>query len=466
MLFGGCLMNRKEVCMVHSFAVVFSRILCAPPTRPRGSSSIAARNLLAHKKLREDSAKQRYKLGVIGFYGIIISFILLMTLSEVTALGLTPARTTLDFSPGLQKTISFTIVNSEKKDMNLVVAVQGELKDYITIDEPSFFMSASQESRQVNYQLNFPKELNPGPHTAEIVVLQLPQQGSLNVTYVGAALAVVSEFVMNVPYPGKYIESRLDVFGPDNDGNYKFLLPLLSRGSFDIIGAGGTVDIRCPPDGKVIATLNTEKVSLAVKERKDISTTWTPTIQSENCKATASLVYDDEKPLTFEKTFEVGGEVLSLVNMEVNDFSLGGIAKFNAVVRNNVGEKVQGAYLEMEVYDKSKNVLARFKSPSQDIEPQQKTNLQLFWDTAGVRPDTYDSTLFLNYNGKTDKIDFQMVVSESDISFIGLGYVIAKPTKASSGGSSLMYILVVLVGLLILINLSWFLFLRKRLGKK
>lgn len=401
----------------------------------------------------------------IKFSFVFFAVFFLLCLSSISALGLTPARASIDFTPDLKKTISLTIVNSEKKDLNLVVAVQGDLKDYVYVQQPNFFMSAGQASRDVSYTLSLPHQMPPGPHTAEIVVLQLPEKGTFEATYVGAALAVANELVVNVPYPGKFVESKLSVLGPDSDGNYNFVLPMVNRGSFDIVDAGASIDLRCPLDGGVVATLNTERVSLPSRERMDVSSKWSPNVRSGECKAIATVSYDDEKPQNFENVFTVGGEALTLVSMKVNDFSLGDIAKFDAVVRNNLPQSAKSAKLDLEIYDDSGNVLANPVSATQDIDSQQKTTMQLFWDTKGVRAGDYNAKLLLKSEDKEDSVDFQMVVSENDISFVGLGYVIAKPTRSSSGGNSLTVVLIILVALLILVNVSWFFFLRKKLTK-
>src|SRR3989344_1123342 len=60
----------------------------------------------------------------------LIFILLVFLISEVSALGLTPAKAIVDFSPSLSKSMSFTIVNSEKKDLNIIIAPQGELRDF------------------------------------------------------------------------------------------------------------------------------------------------------------------------------------------------------------------------------------------------------------------------------------------------------------------------------------------------
>ena len=47
-----------------------------------------------------------------------VLLLLLFIISNVHALGITPGRTNLDFRPGETAKIDFTVVNSEKKEMD------------------------------------------------------------------------------------------------------------------------------------------------------------------------------------------------------------------------------------------------------------------------------------------------------------------------------------------------------------
>lgn len=399
---------------------------------------------------------------------LIFVLIFVLILQNVSALGLTPTRADIDFSPGLQKTISFSIVNSERRDINIVLAVQGELAEYISLSQTTFSMTSEEKSRSVSYTVNLPNELEPGMHTAEILVLQLPTEGTPGATYVGAALALVSELIVQVPYPGKYVETNLLIYGPDKDGKYDFVIPSISRGKIGIESLKADIKI-IDEAGKVVTRLRSGEFGLNSGERKDIGVFgWVPNIETGNYIARATVFYDNEIPKNLEKSLNIGGSVLSLVSMEVNGFSLGNTADFEATIRNNAEQSVQEVFSEMEVYSEDGDVLAKFKSATYDINSGEKAKMHLFWDTAGVSKGTYPSTLFLNYPDGKDEIKFEMIVSDTQIIFNGLfGYVIGRSTVSKGFvGERTFYVLIGLIVVLVLINLVWFLFLRKRMKRK
>ncbi len=389
-------------------------------------------------------------------------FVLLFVMPSVFGLGLTPARTTINFEPGLQKQVTFSVVNSELKEMNLLVSVQGELAEYVTLGESNIKLLASQDTKEISYSVALPEDLSPGIHTADIMVLQVPNSPESDDTYIEATLAVVTQLYVNVPYPGKYAEADLSVFSLDN-GNVQFVIPVISRGEFDLTSVKASVDIYTPLNEKV-ATLNTNEVEILSGKRKEVFAIWdTSNVQPGPYRAVANLIYDEDT-MTLEKGFNVGNKKLVIESIEVNDFSLGEIAKFEVLVRNDWSEVVNGVYVQMLIKNSKGELMENLKSPTYDTPPLEKTLMTAFWDTKGVRVGTYDASLLLNYGGVTDEQEIKLEVSENNIRIIGLGNVVSGRGSIFSENRLLTF-LVIGVILLILINIGWFLFLRGKLRK-
>ena len=394
---------------------------------------------------------------------ILLIGILFMT-SNVLALGVTPGRTTFDFEPGVEKEVAFTVMNSENKDMDLIVLVQGELNQSIALPEVSFKMSAGEASKTLKYKVRIPAGLSPGPHMSEIVVIQLPGKSSTSEAFIGAAIGIATQISIFVPYPGKYAEAGFNVIGPESDGKVTFVIPVMSRGNLDLVRVRGTIDIYGALNEK-IKILETNEIQVPSGQRKEIAAVWDASgITPGPYRAVATVLYD-ENTLNMEKQFNVGTRLLELTGMEVNDFSLGEIAKFEMLVENKWSEAIKGAYAQMIVYDASGATMADFKSSTYDILPLSKSLMTAFWDTAGVKAGTYSSSLFLRYGQQSEQRDLKLDVSSNNINIVGVGYVISKG-NAAGGGNGLVTILVVAVIILVLINAVWFLILRKKLSKK
>lgn len=391
---------------------------------------------------------------------IFIFLMLLLLVYNVSAIGITPGKTTFDYQPGVIKKVDFSVINSEKQDMDLVVIVQGELNSSVSLSEVSLEMKASEESKTLSYVFTMPDNLKPGYHHAEVVVIQLPKKSSSTGSFVGAALGVATQIQVFVPYPGKYAEAALNVIGPDENGEIIFAIPVISRGNQDLARVRATIDIYGLLNEK-IATVNSEQISIISQERKELVARWTPNVSSGTYRAVATIIYD-EQTLTLESQFNVGSPLLKIQEVEVNDFRLGEIAKFEFLVENKWSQTISGAYLQMLVYDASGQTIADFKSQTYDAPALQKIVMVAFWDTAGIRKGTYSSSAFLKYGSNSLREDLKLEVSDNRINVIGTGYVISTRTRNTSG---LTIILVSIISVLVIINLLWFMFLRKKLSK-
>ena len=397
---------------------------------------------------------------------ILIVLVSLSFMSSVDALGVTPGRTTLDFRPELEQTVQFSVINSEARDVNVVISVQGELKNYITIEQKEFSMSASEKEHRVSYRVKLPETLKPGLRSAEIVVLQLPDSAETSEAFVGAALAVITQLHIHVSYPGKYAEIDLNVIPAEPGAEVTFIIPVVSRGELDLASVRATIDIYTKLNEKV-ASVVSDAISVPSKSRGEIVTRWKADVPVGAYRAVATVVADGQT-LTSERQFSIGSAVLDLQSVELkNDFALGEVAEFEMLVENKWSEPISEAYAQVHILDDGGNVLADFKSPTYDIPPLTKRAMTLYWDSAGFKVGTYDSVIYLKYGAVSLPREVQFKISDNDIEVIGLGYVISERRGGRGEGSSMLVsVLVIVVAVLVLLNLLWFLLLRKRLFAK
>ncbi|MBU1988480.1 MAG: hypothetical protein KKD94_03300, partial [Nanoarchaeota archaeon] len=317
-------------------------------------------------------------------------------------------------------------------------------------------------SKEVSYTLKLPQELSPGLHTADVVLVQLPEEfietGQMSV---GAAVAVLNQVYVRVPYPGKYAEAEMNVIGPKANGEVEFVIPVFSRGEFTLTSVKASVEVFSALNEKV-ATVYADEVSIPGGGRAELRAVWdASSVAPGPYRAVVTIVWD-EGTTKVEKEFIVGEKRLVLEGIEVNDFKLGDIAKFEILVKNSWSETIKGAYAEIVVYSESGNILATFKSPNYDVASDEKEIMFAFWDTKGVIEGSYDSSLFLRYEGKADKKDLTLEVKDDGITIIGAGYVISAGVSSSGISKGLLIFLISAIVVLALANISWFLYLRKK----
>lgn len=382
-------------------------------------------------------------------------------LSSVYALGVTPARTTMDFKPGLVRTVDFDIINSGGQNMKIVFSAQGDLSKYISLPSLEGEISSSESSKAFSYTLNLPKELKPGLHTGEVFAMQLPSGDISGNSQILATLAVVTQVYLYVPYPGKYASAEMYVYSANQGEDVRFVIPVVSAGEFDLTSVRANVDIYNKLNEKV-DSFDTQSIEVKSGSRKELVYNWKSDVPIGEYIAKASLIYDDGT-LNLEKTFSVGSKELELQRIDVNGFSLGEIAKLEMLVENKWSEPISGAYIETKIKNSNGDIVSSFESASYDIAALSKQVFVSYWDTAGVKVGTYETEVSINYADKSSKKNLKFDVGENSLTVIGLGYVISAEGDGES--NTLIVVLVVIIALLVLINLLWFFLLRKKLKK-
>ena len=131
----------------------------------------------------EMKIKEKMEINKTKTLIILAILLIVLTLQNVSSIGITPGRTTINFEPGLHREVSFSIIKS------------------------------------FTYTVDLPQKLSePGLHEIEIVALEMPKDIKEKGALVGATVAVATQLHVYVPYPNKYLEAELNVVESGEDG--------------------------------------------------------------------------------------------------------------------------------------------------------------------------------------------------------------------------------------------------------
>lgn len=417
-------------------------------------------NMLINKENRK-KINLGYRCDDKILYLVILSlFMIILIISNVDALGITPGRTTVDYEAGLEKEIEFSIINNEHKNMKVTLfsMMQDDLDGSITLFEDHLEFLPSEERKTLKYKVKLPEELSPGLHVGEIVAVEIPG-ASDGETFIGATIAVVSQLHIYVPCSGKCIEAELNVLDAEQNGTATFIVPVISRGMLGIGEVRAMIDIY-KLDEK-IATIETDYSSLEPGKRTELSAKWEVNVPSGDYLAKVTVFFDGENE-RFEKLFTVGTKTLSIESILVKDFRLGEIAKLQILVENKWSQELKSVFANLLVYNKQEQVMADVKSATEDIPALTKKELIAYWDTVGVEEGEYNGKLMVRYGEKSTDKNLILRVSEDSLDITGVGYAIRPGGK----GINITSILLVLVIILLIVNLAWFVFFRRFMRKK
>lgn len=427
-----------------------------------GKKSIENKKMVSNNILN-DSSSPLYDKGVVKliFLSIIVLFIFILQLSNLSAIGITPGRSTFDFSPGLSQEVKFSVVNTERTDMNVVLFVRGEFNESIELSDSLVSIKSTEESKQFSYKFTLPNRIEkPGKYVTEIVAMQLPDDLEAQGAFVGATVAVASQLHIYVPYPNKYLEGGVNII-TDDSGKVLFFIPLISRGDLDIVNVRAIIDVYTPLNEKV-ATIETQPSTLDSLGRVELVAEWQPNVNPGKYLAVVTVIYDNED-IELHKEFSIGESLVEIEEVYVRDFHLGEIAKFNALVNNKWSSEIKDAFLNILVYNNENKIMADFKSPTYDLAPLSKSEMVSYWDTAGVHSGTYDGKLILKYGEKSTERNIELKITENNIEISGLtGRVIVR----GGGKSGISSLLIIGLIVLVLINVIWFFIVRRLMKKK
>jgi hypothetical protein len=405
--------------------------------------------------------KMRIDPGIM-LAALLAMIIFLGSAASASAIGVTPGRTTMDFEPGIEKAVTFTILNDENKAFSAYVYVEGDMSDYITIDQYSLEFSESDKSKSFTYRVNMPERLDPpGDHWGRIVVLELPSglSGSKGNMQITGTVAVVQQLRVRVPFPGKYAQLYLSVQEAEPNKTVRFYVQIDNMGKVDIKNAVAEIEI-VGPNNEHIASLEAGPVSVPATEKGKLVADWKADVRPGEYHAVATVKYGGETT-RLGKNFQVGSMFMDVLDISVKDFRLGGIAKFDILAESEWNKPIAGIYADMTVKDEKGRTISNFKSASADVEAYGTTHLYAYWDTEGVQEGEYSTRLALHYLGLSTEKEIITHVSLGGIRTDIVGISVGAVTAEEAAGME-QYTIIALLAVLVAMNFGWFLSRRKR----
>ena len=409
------------------------------------------------KKERKGKKRKRMILTFLAFLIAIIST--LSVLPFVKAIGISPGRAMYDFEPNKIVNGTFSVINNEHKEMKVLLDVKGELNKSLILYNKLVEFKADEEEKTFSYTLKMPGSLKPGKHLVEIVALELPKELEKPGTFIGATVAVATQIYVTVPYPGKYAEARLSIKEAAVNETVYFFIELKNLGTEKIVRAKAIIDI-LGVTGEKIATIITNEKSLNAGQRTELIGKWKANVNPATYKAKVTVIYDG-KTISLESNFNVGKPEIKIISIEVKNFRLGGIAKFEILIENEWGEEIKDVYARLIIYNEKNQPIADEKTASTDIKPLEKKVIFAYWDTEGVREGNYRGKIQLYYLDKVTEEELKAKI-RIDSLIVEMAGITAEVVTTTTERKEINTLLVILILILILINVGWFLYLRKK----
>ena len=388
-------------------------------------------------------------------------FLIIILSSIAAAIGVSPSNKIIEFEPNLKSEVTFSIINSENKDLKAVIYARGDYAKYTTLKETLVSLKASDKSMDFKFQLNLPKEEKPGIHEAEIVVMEFPEEfATESETVITATTAVIAKLKVRVPYPGKYAEAKLYAYGNEPNKKVRFVMPVFNYGTLGIEKAKATIQI-LGATYEEIAVIESNEAKISSKGEVKLEAEWLANVNPGKYHVIATIWYDNEK-ITIEDDINIGSLFIDITRIDVKDFNLGEVAKFDIFLQSKWNELIENVYGEMTVTDKGGTEYTKFRTAATSMPALGQAKIEAYWDTAGISVGTYGMHLVVYYAGATTE---RMIETQVNIDSIRTSLTPTAQLVAPTAGKR-DTLLMLLVFILIIVNIAWFIYFRRSRKKK
>lgn len=320
----------------------------------------------------------------VFLFGMLFVFLI----NNVISLGISPAIKEYNFEPGFETSIDYSVFKDDP-DLGLEVYVEGDLAEYVELSEKKL-----NRKNSFTATLKLPGYIEkPGKHRIYIGAREKVDSELISGT-IGTSVAIQSVIVVNVAYPGKYVEASLKSHNVNLGEPINFELEIINKGvekieispRIDILSKNKTIESLFFDDREIQSQQN-------IKLKK--------TLDTSNYNAgvyDAVAIIDYGKIAKAESEFRIGELVIRVVNY-TKQFIIGGLESFAIEIESGWNEEIEGAYAEVFILDNLTNLVS-FKTSTTNLIAWERKTIHGFFDTSNFTKGIYDANITLFYYGK------------------------------------------------------------------
>lgn len=377
----------------------------------------------------------------------IISLFLFILSSNALALGISPAIKEVKFSPGLSENAELSIAG-ETKPFDINVISIGELAEFVHLSATQ--LTVPPQGLTISYNFTLPMQLTPGRHKASIVIEQKPsvQESGAGKPMFGATPAVGHVLAVDVPYEAKYARITVEATNANIGEIVNLKVIINNLGNEDISLAKSVIDI-FDNENKKIISIETDSKGVPKGEKTELYAYWTPKNISPGIYTAKAKVDYDGKSAEAESTFRIGDLSISIIDLSPKEFEIDSITKVKIDIESFWSSKIPSAYAIVTISKDSKDYFTT-KTPSTDLGPLAKIQLETYLDTHGFAEGEYDANIKLIYSDKQADKTVKITVTK---------------TKKTESGTSIMAVVMV-VAVILLIILVVYIFIKYYLKRE
>ncbi len=342
---------------------------------------------------------------------------MLISLNYVSAIRISPAKIEGNFKSEMEFNITFIVDSKLNRDLELYV--RGDLAEYIELSEDSIFKQG-----EVTAIVRLPEKIEPpGPKRTYIGARELVDKelaGAL-----GTAVAIESVILIHVPYPGRYLESKLRAHNVNVNEPLLFELDAVSRGKEDVI-MKPRIEVYSEKD-ELLEVLDFKERLIKSQEKIELVKTLNTTGYRAGEYYGLSKIDYELKTTESRADFRIGELSINIINYTKQLVS-GGIREFQLEIESGWNDKIDGAYAKIIILNNSKPMV-EFRTSPTNLKPWEKATIKGYIDATNIPPGIYDAEATVIYYGRdrgettTEIIQIEFI-EEEKINYLLIGGII------------------------------------------
>lgn len=351
------------------------------------------------------AVRQKKALILLVFIGLILSLF-----QNVYAIGISPARTIINFEPGLETIAKYEIINNENREIYVEMHVRGDISEYIILHETSAIVPKG-ERKAFTYEIKLPEILEPGRHDIRIGAVESSPPSTMSGATIGARGAVESQLWIEVPYPGKYLTASLTSQDAEIGKQVEFTISLNNLGKEIISSVSGNIEIITQNNNSLGVLPTTETANFAPTTSAALKAIWAPSSRDVGTYTAKATIYYDGNTAKAETSFKIGELNLKLINVTSIPIEKEGIGKVDVLIESVWISSISSVFAEVKAAGKTA------KSESITVEPWSKKIIPIYFSAEGLEAGEYPATAVVYYEGKTAEKAFILAIFEDKTMF-------------------------------------------------
>ncbi len=307
----------------------------------------------------------------------------------VTAIGIRPARTHLEFETTQSLEDTFWVVNNDEREMSLRIDKTGELAEYVTIRETGLNFREDTDALPIHFRIDLPNKIPPGESTAVIIVEESLPISSANT--VSSRIILKHKIIVQGPYPDKFITVKLNFH--EREDNIELVSEIENKGKNDLKEVQTIFYVNDKSNQQRI--VETERDSLNTKEVTVLKSSVERELFDQGEYEVSSItVYDGDYMEVAEKMI-IGKPEVDITYFD-QFFTANQINEYNLELFNKWNKEVENVFVDVEIKKDGEKVDG-FRTKTVDIEGETRKQIQDYFDGTDRDPDEYMFEMVVNF---------------------------------------------------------------------